>query len=478
MTSSRRSSSVNLSRPSFERTRTPSTLSSKTIGASSIDSSRSSSVPGIVEARGSAAALPEVLGDPVLGDPAGDALAERDPELVRRLVDVLADLAEHRDRDEVVADQPVDAGVVVVDQLAQLAGDRLADLVDARQPAQARAELLDGLELGRPRRHPLEVLGRPDGDARLGRQRADRVEFVVGPVVRLVVVDVEHPEQVGPVEERRRAQRVEPLLDDGGPDALAARVVAVADREQRPAGGDGGGSAATASGMSRMLLRYVVGQAAADLADRVAVRTQEEDRAAVALEQHHRVIHQPGQDPVEIEPRADVAGDPAERLRPMEQVGDLVGAARAGDERPDRVGDDPGDVEVARAERAGRLADDQQRAPWLAAARDRDGQLGPAVRRGPTASRRPGRRRAGSPASGARPVRSRPRRQLQRLAEDPEAGRQVRRGGTARRRPRSPRPAARAGRRASARSRRGGGRTRRGPPGRRSRAPRPCRRAR
>ena len=255
MTRSRRSSSVNLSRPSFERTRTPSTLSSKTIGARSIDSSRSSSVPGDRRGTRVGRGVAEVLGDPMLGDPAGDALTERQPKLVRRLVDVLADLAEHGDRDEVVADQPVDAGVVVVDQLAQLAGDRLADLVDARQPAQSRPELLDRLELGRPGGHPLEVLGGPDGDARLGRQGADRVELVVGPVVRMVVVDVEHPEQVGPVEERRRAQRVEPLLDDGGPDALAPRVVAVADREHRPARGDRGVSGAIASGMSRMLLR-------------------------------------------------------------------------------------------------------------------------------------------------------------------------------------------------------------------------------
>ena len=46
-----------------------------------------------------------------------------DPQLVRRLVDVLADLALHRDRDEVLADEAIDADVVVVDELAQLGGD-------------------------------------------------------------------------------------------------------------------------------------------------------------------------------------------------------------------------------------------------------------------------------------------------------------------------------------------------------------------
>ena len=34
---------------------------------------------------------------------------------------------------------------------------------------------------------------------------------------------------------------VEAFLDDRGPDVLAARVVAVVDGEERPAGGDGGG---------------------------------------------------------------------------------------------------------------------------------------------------------------------------------------------------------------------------------------------
>ena len=195
-------------------------------------------MPGIVLARGSAAASPRFWAIRLLGDPAGDALADRDPQLVGRLVDVLADLALHRDRDQVLADEPVDPGVVVVDQLAQLGGDRLADLGHARQPAEPGPELLDRLELGGPGRHPLEVLGGPDRDARLGRQRGDRVELVGRPVVRPVVIDVEQPEQLRAVEERRRAQRVEALLDDGGPDVLAARVVAVVDREERSARGD------------------------------------------------------------------------------------------------------------------------------------------------------------------------------------------------------------------------------------------------
>ena len=53
----------------------------------------------------------------------------------------------------------------------------------------------------------------------------------------------------------------------------------------------------------------------------------EEDRGAIALEQDHRVVDQAGQDPVEVEPAADVAGHPAQRLGSMEQVGDFLGRA-------------------------------------------------------------------------------------------------------------------------------------------------------
>ena len=59
---------------------------------------------------------------PVIPSPTLDA------QLLRRLVDVLADLAAQGDRDEVLAAQPVDADVVEVDQLAQLGADGLADL--------------------------------------------------------------------------------------------------------------------------------------------------------------------------------------------------------------------------------------------------------------------------------------------------------------------------------------------------------------
>ena len=130
----------------------------------------------------------EQLGDPVLGDPAGDPGAVLDLELLRRLVDVLADAALHGDGQQVLVVEPVDADVVVVDELAELGGDRLADLLDARQAAEPRAELLDRLELGRPRRQLGVVPGGLDRDRRLGRERVHRLELVVGPGVRLVVV--------------------------------------------------------------------------------------------------------------------------------------------------------------------------------------------------------------------------------------------------------------------------------------------------
>ena len=204
-------------------------------------------MPGIVFARGSLAGVRQVLGDAMLGDPAGDALAELDLELLGRLVDVLADLALHRDRDQVLADEPVDPDVVVVDELAQLGRDREADLAVARQPRQADAELLDRLELGRPGRHLLEVLGVLDRDRRLRREGGHRLELVVGPVVRRVVVDVQQAEQLGAVEQRRRADRVEALLDDGRPD-----VARRADRRGSRSANSGRRAATASDGSERV----------------------------------------------------------------------------------------------------------------------------------------------------------------------------------------------------------------------------------
>ena len=70
-------------------------------------------------------------------------------------------------------------------------------------------------------------------------------------------------------------------------------------------------------------------QPATDLGHGPAVGPAEEDRRAIALEQDHRVIDEAGQDAVEVEAAADVAGDAAERLGPMEQVARPPPARRA-----------------------------------------------------------------------------------------------------------------------------------------------------
>ena len=267
---------------------------------------------------------------------------------------------------------------MVVDQLAQLGRDRLSDLSDTGESAQARPELLDRLQLGGPRRHPVEVLRSADRHPGLGRKRPDRIELVVRPVMGLVVVDVEHPEHLGAVEERRRTERVEAFLDDGGANALAAWVVRVPDGEERP----------TSDHRKRgeRPLREVADaveeggrESATHLGDGLTVRAPEEDAGAIAFEQDHRVVDQAGQDPVEVEAAPDVRGDAPERLGTMEEVGDLVGTLRTAHDRPKTFGDDSGDVEIPGAEGTTGLPDDQEDAPWRGRTRDRDGQLGSIV---------------------------------------------------------------------------------------------------
>ena len=99
MTSSRRSSSLNWSRPELGEHEDAQDL---VLEDHRREEHRFVEVvlgPGDGVGSGVGRGVAEVLGDAVLGDPAGDALAHRDPQLVRRLVDVLADLALHRHRD-------------------------------------------------------------------------------------------------------------------------------------------------------------------------------------------------------------------------------------------------------------------------------------------------------------------------------------------------------------------------------------------
>ena len=62
------------------------------------------------------------------------------------------------------------------------------------------------------------------------------------------------------------------------------------------------------------------------------------------------MVDQAAQDAVEVEPAADIAGDPAQGLGAVEQVADLVLASGHAHDRADRVGEHGGEVEVGGAE--------------------------------------------------------------------------------------------------------------------------------
>ena len=105
--------------------------------------------------------------------------------------------------------------------------------------------------------------------------------------------------------------------------------------------------------------------------------TTQEHRRAVALEQDHGVVDQAGQDAVEVEPAADVAGHPAEGLGSVDEVGDLLLASSDADDRAERVGDDG---EVVDHERVGIVVvvgHDEEDAPRSVAAGDGHRDLGP-----------------------------------------------------------------------------------------------------
>ena len=82
-------------------------------------------MPGIVLARGSAAASRQVLGDAVLGDPAGDALADLRPRSWSGVSSTYSPtwpcIATGMRSSPC---EPVDPDVVVVDELAELGRDR------------------------------------------------------------------------------------------------------------------------------------------------------------------------------------------------------------------------------------------------------------------------------------------------------------------------------------------------------------------
>ena len=85
------------------------------------------------------------------------------------------------------------------------------------------------------------------------------------------------------------------------------------------------------------------------------------------------MIDEAGEDPVEIEPAPDVAGDAAQGLGPMQEVRDLLLPTRDPDDRPDRIGEGRGQVRIGGAEPVpaiGAVRDHQQDAPRAVGARD------------------------------------------------------------------------------------------------------------
>ena len=243
--------------------------------------------------------------------------------MLGRLIHVLSHLTLHGNRDQVVPVQAVDTDVVVVEQLPQLGCDRQPDFVDAGEPVEPRSELLNGLELGSPRRHLRVVLGGLDRHARLGCERRQRVELVVGPLTRPVVVDVEQAQQLGAVEERRRADRVEALLHDGGADTRAARVIPIVPREHRSPSLHGHGG----QGRLREIAnggQVPAGQATGDRRHELAISLAEHDRGAVAPEQHHRVVDQAGQDLFEVQLAAYVLGHSTQCIKSVHLLDRLV----------------------------------------------------------------------------------------------------------------------------------------------------------
>ena len=173
--------------------------------------------------------VPQVLGQLVPRDPAGDSLADPNAELVRRLILELADEAAHGHGDKpAVLAQPVDADVVERDQRLELVRDGIPDLLLGGETGELRAELLDRLQLRRPGGHLREVLGVLDGRCRVRRKRRQGSDLLLAPGMGSVVVDGQEAQQAVAVEERRGAQGVEALLDHRGPNRLCPDVVAIA----------------------------------------------------------------------------------------------------------------------------------------------------------------------------------------------------------------------------------------------------------
>ena len=203
---------------------------------------------------------------------------------------------------------------------------------------QACAELLDRLELRRPARHLGEVLGVGHGRRRVGRECRQGLELLRVPRVRSVVMDGQHAEgTVLAAQERHRGKGVEPFLHHRGPERLRAWVVAVADREERVPGCHRLGRQRRERGFAgRSEVRGR--EPPTRLRAGRAVGPEQADRRPFRPEQAAGVLHDGGEDPVDVQLAGDVDRDPAERLGAMElQCGRLPQLVRMDGDR-DRAG--------------------------------------------------------------------------------------------------------------------------------------------
>ena len=131
-------------------------------------------------------------------------------------------------------------------------------------------------------------------------------------------------------------------------------------------------------------------QATADLGQRLTVAVAQEDGRPVGLEEHHGVIGETAEDAVQLEPAADVAGDPSECLGPVKVLGHFLGPTANAHDAADRLGGQGGQLRVALGDR---VACRQQHAPGSSRPGDRGGRL----HRGISNDRFGGRGRHGRP---------------------------------------------------------------------------------
>ncbi len=171
----------------------------------------------------------------MLGDPAGEALAETAAEELEIHLLVRPDRPLERDRDDVVRQlHEIHAGVVVVDDPARLLDDRSADLADRRRPAEPGRRGLEHAELGGSRFGLFEQLGVGQRDGRVRGQGRDERDVAARPLARLAGdgrQGTDHPVVVD-----ERGDQVAGELDDAVVACIAVAEVAadIGEREHPP----------------------------------------------------------------------------------------------------------------------------------------------------------------------------------------------------------------------------------------------------